>query len=108
MSDTNSKLSTQVLDVFTGCDYLYLDAFSENWEQIEVLYQQIGEKRTKEEIQASWFHTTIDAIPEMQKYLQAKNLILVHLSHLVDLHQNLIRKYPNYCIGYDGMNISLK
>ncbi|PZM87335.1 MAG: hypothetical protein DLD55_01840 [candidate division SR1 bacterium] len=107
MSDTNSKLSTEVLEAFTGCDYLYLDAFSENWRQIEGLYQQIGEKRTKEEIQASWFHTTIDEIPEIQKHLQAKKLILVHLSHLVDLHQNLMIKYPNYYIGYDGMKIDL-
>ena len=41
MSDTNLQLDERTMQQYQDCDYLFIDGFSENLEQVQQLYEQI-------------------------------------------------------------------
>lgn len=107
MSDTNLQLDERTMQQYQDCDYLFIDGFSENLEQVQHLYEQIWEKHTQQEIQDMWYHTTIQEINEKKEKFHCKKIIIVHISHIAWSHHNLQKKYQDFIIGKDGLEFML-
>ena len=107
LTDTNLQLDEQVLKYYQGCDYLFMDGFSENLEQVLWLYQQIWEEHSLKDLDKIWFHTTIEEIDTHKEFFNCKKIIVVHLSHIAGKHEELQRKYPDLIIWQDSLEFSL-
>lgn len=108
VSDSNDKLPKQSIDALEKCDLLFVDAFSENYEQVQELYKELGEAvPKKEKLQKEWFHMTISEARELQKKTGAKMTCTVHMSRFMAPQQELVEKYQSgdFLIGYDGLKL---
>lgn len=59
VTDTNFILQEETQKALENCDILFIDAFSENYTQIEKLFSDIHEP-TPENLELTWAHLTID------------------------------------------------
>ena len=103
MSDTNLNLEKNILKNFENCDFLFVDWFSENLEQVLWLYKQIWEEKTLKDLEKIWFHTSIEELKNLKELLNPKNLIVVHISHIAWKHNNLQEKYKDFIIWKDWL-----
>lgn len=103
MTDSNSSLPKQTLDELTGVDYLFIDTFSENREQVKGVYEDSNIEMP--DLDNDWFHMTIDEVKEMHRKIGSKKTFTVHMSRHMPPHQDLVDKYEtdDFIIGFDGL-----
>lgn len=108
LTDTRVDLSVKTMEQLQECDLLFVDAFSENLDQVCRLYDEMRES-VPDPLEAHWFHMTIEETRSLQRQLKAKTTCTVHMSHLMSTHEELVRKYQteDFLIGFDGMEWSL-
>ena len=107
MSDTNLKLDQKILENYKNCDYIFIDWFSENLEQVLWLYKQIGEEKTMKDLENIWFHTTIQELNEIKNSLNCKKMVVVHISHIAWKYKDLQKKYKDLIIWKDNLEFVL-
>lgn len=107
MTDTNLKLDEQILENYKNCDYIFIDWFSENLKQVLWLYQQIWEEKSLEDLEKSWFHTTIEDVEKLKMTLNYKNIVVVHISHIAWKYEHLQQTYKDLIIWKDNLEFIL-
>jgi phosphoribosyl 1,2-cyclic phosphate phosphodiesterase len=107
ITDTNFSLKEKTLDLLKNCDYLFVDAFSENSKQILNVYKDCELK--PQNLKTEWFHMTFVEAKKLQKITKSKKLYTVHMSRYVSPHKKLVKKYQNdnFIVGYDGQIIKM-
>ncbi len=103
VSDTNFNLPTETIEVLKGCDFLFVDAFSEDLEQVKKVYLDCGIDVPN--LETEWFHMTFPETKKLQEVTQSKILYAIHLSRFVQPHKKLVEKYQtdNFIIGFDNL-----
>lgn len=106
---TNFVLPEETKKALEGCDILFIDAFSENYTQIEKLFEDIHEP-TPEDLEFTWAHLTIEQAIERVRLSKSKLGVALHISHYSSPHDMLVEKYEtdSFQIGYDGMEFNLE
>lgn len=109
MTDTNYILPKKTEEAIQNCDILFIDGFSENYEQIYKLFSDIREA-PPENLTLTWAHLTIEQAIEKTISSKSKLGVALHISHYAAPHQTLVLKYEseNFRVGYDGMVFELK
>ena len=107
MTDTNLKLDEQILEKYRNCDYIFIDWFSENLEQVLWLYQQIWEEKSLEDLEKIWFHTTIEDVEKLKMTLNCKNIVIVHISHIAWKYKHLQQMHKDLIIWKDNLEFIL-
>jgi len=105
MSDTNLKLDEEIFENYKNCDYIFIDWFSENLQQVLWLYKQIWEDKSLNDLEKIWFHSTIDELDDVKKHLNCKNMVVVHISHIAWKYEILKWKYKDLIIWRDNLEI---
>lgn len=108
ITDSNADLAKESIEALMGCNVALIDSFSENFEQVEQLYRDVGEKPPSD-VRPGWFHMTIEESMELSQRINAGKAVSVHMSRYMAPHDELVAKYQTgkFLIGYDGLEIEL-
>lgn len=108
MSDSNKNLSSQTIEALNGVDALFIDAFSEDMEQVKEVYKTCNIP-IPSDIHEGWYHMTFEEAKEIGTKVNAKKIYPVHISQYASPHDELVRKHQtnNFIISFDGMKIIL-
>ena len=107
-SNNGAIIPNQSIECMKGSDYFFVDAFSEDYGQIEKLFLNINEE-IPENFKDTWYHMDMTDAKRLSKKINAKKTFTVHMSHLMSKHSDLVKKYQNdnFIIGYDNFTIDL-
>lgn len=105
VTDSNADLSEQTLQALQDVDYLFIDTFSENMDQVKGVYEDCNIPIP--DLNNEWFHMTIEESKKISQQVNAKQTYTVHMSRHMSPHQQLVDAYQtdNFIIGYDGLEV---
>lgn len=108
ITDTNYILPEYTKGAIEDSDILFIDGFSENYEQLKELYKDINEP-FPEPIEDIWGHMTLPQATLLTQESGSKLGVALHISHYTSPHDVLVQKFEteNFKIGYDGMELEL-
>lgn len=103
VSDTNLRLKEETVNALEYCDYLFADCFSENYEQVKLVYEECG--IASPDLSKEWFHMTFDEARKLQEMTHSKKVVSVHMSRFVAPHAELVDRYQreDFVVGFDGL-----
>jgi phosphoribosyl 1,2-cyclic phosphate phosphodiesterase len=110
VSDSNAALSEKTISALKGCDLLFVDAFSEDFDQVRALYTELNEEAPVESDAArSWFHMNIQEAKNLKEVTNSKKACTVHMSRFMSPHNELVKKYQqdDFIIGCDGLKFQI-
>lgn len=107
VTDTNANLSDQAIAALQNVDYLFIDTFSEDMQQVRGVYDDCGIDAPN--LSDEWFHMTMSDVKQLQQEIGAKQVYTVHMSRHMSPHQSLVERYETdgFTIGYDGLIVGL-
>lgn len=106
VSDSNAALSEKTIAALKNCDLLFVDAFSEDFDQVCALYVELNEEAPNESDAAqSWFHMNIQEAKDLKAKTNSRKACTVHMSRVMSPHDELVKKHQedDFLIGYDGL-----
>ena len=108
ITDTNYILPERTKEAIEDCDILFVDGFSENYEQLKKLYEEIGEP-FPEPIEDIWGHMTLPQASFLALESRSKLAVALHISHYTSPHDTLVQNFEteSFKIAYDGMELEL-
>lgn len=108
ITDSNPHLSDSSIKSFMNCDVVFIDTFSEDFDQVKQLYIDVNDI-VPEDIKKDWYHMTIEESRALANKLNSAKAISVHMSRYMATQAKLIEKYQTekFIIGYDDLKITL-
>ncbi len=107
VTDSNNSLSKETIEALVNCDYLFVDSFSENLDQVKGVYEDCN--IAVPDLEEEWFHMTLPEVKELQDKTKSDKTFTVHMSRHMAPHDKLVTEYQTdkFIIGYDGLSVNI-